>query len=205
LAIQRIPTLNNRLRRRERLSSSSHFHIQACQLSSTPQGPSCSIKATKTTSKLDPPPPPKPKSKVELRPGPVKTLPSTSKPVSLPPLPKTNSQPTPHPTVSTSEFEAALSQREIIDNATQHGVLAPAPVNATWLGTKFHTIKEFAVCPFEVTPQSYLALIFIHIEILLAGYQNDSSTPETRPRVTKKNKVWRIPPDTMGEQIYSDI
>jgi hypothetical protein len=47
--------------------------------------------------------------------------------------------------VSTAEFEIALAQQSIIDNATQHTVLTPPPPDATWLGSKFHTMKEIAV------------------------------------------------------------
>ncbi|KAI0743909.1 hypothetical protein C8Q80DRAFT_1272536 [Daedaleopsis nitida] len=93
------------------------------------------------------------KHKVDLRPGPVKP-PRASSDSSAPPatpLPTTSDAPTTSqpPTNASSTSSASSEPSSVIEtakedyyDASQHGILAPPPENASWAGKLWHQAKE---------------------------------------------------------------
>lgn len=111
------------------------------QLSTTPPGP------TKSTDGAPQPPLPTPrKHKVELRPAPLKPVKSSTDALSAASKP-----PSPTPAASSSTLgSSGTSKQESLaevtkhdlEDASQHGILAPPPADASWVGRLWHQGKE---------------------------------------------------------------
>ncbi|CAL1707995.1 unnamed protein product [Somion occarium] len=86
------------------------------------------------------------KPKVDLRPGPVKPQRPTSSTAALPNAASSSapSSKGSHPTTSSSSTSTSLIEatKRDYEAASQHGILAPPPKDASWAGSLFHQAKE---------------------------------------------------------------
>lgn len=131
------------------------------------------------------------KPKVDLRPGPVKP-PKSSPDASpatqsaVPPNPAPESIPSVSPSkadVSASSSSSAQKNsvietaKEDLYDASKHGILAPPPENASWVGKLWHQGKELFVRSPEPNP---CALMNRAPEILLERREAHQHEPPTR-------------------------
>ena len=110
------------------------------------------------------------KHKVDLRPGPVKPPKSQSESHAAPQPPlSTHPAPEPAPTTSQTVSDASTSTsastqsgsviqtaKEDYDDASQHGILAPPPENASWAGRLWHQAKELFVRSFILPSRAFM-------------------------------------------------
>ncbi len=156
---------------------SRRLHTQTCRFSTAvPKFTQKAVSDLKQETAL-PSPPPLKKHKVELRPAPVKTPKPQVSAGPPPPQPvlsstaaealKSSKPDESHTTVSPEKTESAkgTTSRDF-EVASQHGILAPPPEDASRLYKLFHQAKELFVRPVELlsyyseTNQSLVEILF---------------------------------------------
>ncbi|PCH43839.1 hypothetical protein WOLCODRAFT_138619 [Wolfiporia cocos MD-104 SS10] len=105
---------------------------------SPPPTPTPAKASTGQTEPSPPPVSPSRKHKVELRPGPVKPPKPTPAPGVPPPAPAPAST-----SASPAKSEGLVdATKKDLEDASQHGILAPPPPDASWAGRLWHQAKE---------------------------------------------------------------
>ncbi|CCM00696.1 uncharacterized protein FIBRA_02735 [Fibroporia radiculosa] len=113
----------------------------AARLLSSSTPPSTTPKSTDGV--LEPPPSPSitaRKHKIELRPGPIKTQ-KTPLPVTDV-APASSSPPAPQSPAPAKTESLVETTKHDMEDASQHGILAPPPADASWAGKLWHQAKE---------------------------------------------------------------